>query len=413
MTILLRSDGTQFVMQAYRELLSAKKKSQLVQEIRLLSEQQGPYVRLFNRGQRQYEAVFSTEPGYLFGESVWNFFSCPQNLIYCEAIPDSAQILVVVVRSDSVYIDSRILASNLQSELLPLMTADLKYRIFTSGNVPLREVESFGNFCFPTNLIETFETLENPLFSRLPVSKALQLQPLSLALESEHLNFGFSTLVVIFVAIIVVAGGWWLLTSREDIVHQPPVVLQKPVNAHDMYFKALLFPDPDHQFQEIIGMLKELCCLPGWRLSELDYHHQLYQLRLHSEGGGLYFLERWAEDHDYGFRLSTRGLQLSFNSRVPIRAKPQKMDSLDHVVTLLVDQLGPVLLQYAISFGAKRQHGNIQEEPLTIRIKNISPDLLELVGRQLVGLPVQLTSVMFHLQSGLVSGTIGLSVWGR
>ena len=110
MSTLVRSDGTQFVMQAYRELLSAKKKSQIIQEIRFLAEQQG-----------QYEAVFSTEPGYWLGESIWHYFNQPKNLIYCEALPDSAQVLTVVIQQGSVYIDSQMLASSLQLELLPLM----------------------------------------------------------------------------------------------------------------------------------------------------------------------------------------------------------------------------------------------------------------------------------------------------
>ena len=252
MSTLIRSDGTQFVMQAYRELLSAKKKSQIVQEVRLLAEHQGQYVRLFNKGQSQYQAVFSTEPGCLLGESIWRYFNKPENLIYCEALPDSAQILVVVVRQGSVYIDSQMLASSLQSELLPLMTGDLRYRIITSGNVPLRKAESFGTFRFPKDLIEDFKILKEPLFPILPAVKSLQLLPLPLALKAERLNIGLSTSTVIVLVLVLIVIGWWALTPEQQDVSSPPMVLEKLGNPYAAYLNALSSPAPDQQLLEMV-----------------------------------------------------------------------------------------------------------------------------------------------------------------
>lgn len=413
MSTVVRSDGTQFVMQAYRELLSAKKKSQIVQEIRLLAEQQGQYVRLFNKGQGQYEAVFSTDPGYLLGESIWHYFNEPENLIYCEALPDSAQLLVVVVRQGSVYIDSQILASNLQSELLPLMTGDLQYRIITSGNVPLRRAESFGTFRFPKDLIESFETLDDPLFPELPALKSLQLQPLPLALKSERLNVGFSTSAIIVLVLVLMIAGWWVLTPDEESapLHQP--VLKKMGHPYAAYFHALSSPAPDQQLLEMVNAINELYFLPGWRATKITFDHGEYHIDLMPDGGEMSFLRQWSRARNYAFHLSPHGTELSFRTHIATRAKPKTVYSSEQVVTELVDQLDQLLHHQAVSLGATHQRGEVQETQLTIHLDGASPDLLDLVSRQLAGLPVELTSVTINLHSGLMSGAIQLSAWGR
>ena len=74
MTLLTRGDGTPFVIQAYRELLITHKRSMLLQEIRMLAEQQGQYLRLSKNKDQNIEAVFNNEPGYLLAESIWQYF---------------------------------------------------------------------------------------------------------------------------------------------------------------------------------------------------------------------------------------------------------------------------------------------------------------------------------------------------
>lgn len=413
MSTLVRSDGTQFVTQAYRELLCAKKKSQIVQEIRRLAEQQGHYVRLFHKGQGQYEAIFSTEPGYLLGESIWHYFNEFDNLIYCEALPDSAQVIVVVVRSGSVYIDSQILASNLQSELLPLMTGDLPYRIVTSGNVPLRKAESFGTFRFPKDLIESFETLDDPLFPNLPALKSLQLQPLPLALKSEHLNVGFSVPAIIVLLLVFITGGWWILTPDQEapLSHQP--ILKKIRSPYTAYFHALSSPAPGRQLLEMVSAMNQFYFLPGWRATKITYANQIYRIDLASEGGAMSFLRQWAHRRHYHFHLNPHGVELTFQTQLPMRPTPKNIFSSEQVVTKLVDQLNQLLHHQAVSLGATNQRGEAQETKLTIHVDNASPDLLDLLSRQLSGLPVELTSVTMTLHSGLMSGTIQLSVWGK
>lgn len=413
MSTLVRSDGTQFVMQAYRELLSATKKSQIVQEVRLLAEQQGQYVRLFKKAQNQYEAIFSTDPGCLLGESIWHYFGELENLIYCEALPDSAQILVVVVRSGSVYIDAQLLGSSLQSELLPLMTGDLKYRIITAGNVPLRKAESFGTFRFPKNLIESFETLDELLFHRLPSLKSLQLQPLPLALKSEHLNLGLSTPVIILITIAFFLGGWWLFTPKQVNVPLHQSILRKFSNPYMAFYRALAKPAADKQLVEIGDAVNTLYTLPGWTATKLHFSGKDYRIQVIPDGGDMSLVIRWAKEHHYKFHLSSQGVELTYRSQIPSRSKPKTVYSNEQVVTQLVDQLDKLLHHQSVSLGASQRRGNVQETQLTVRLESVSPELLDLVSRELTNLPLELMSVDINLHSGLMSGTIQLSVWGR
>lgn len=413
MSTLVRSDGTQFVMQAYRELLSVTKRSQIVHEIRFLAEQQGQYTRLFKKGQNQYEAIFSTEPGYLLGESVWHYFGEPNNIIYCEALPDSAQILVVVVRSGSVYIDAQILGSSLQSELLPLMTGDFKYRIITSGNVPLRKAESFGTFRFPKDLIASFETLQVPLFPQLPALKSLQLQPLPLALKSEHLSFGFSTPLILLTTLALIFGGWWALTPKEEGVSFRPPLIRTMVSPYAAYYRALTTPAPDRQLAEMVATITQLYLLPGWSATKLQFNGKRFHVALRSDGGKMSGITQWAKQRGYQFHLSSRGAEVIYQSRLTSRAKPTALYASTQVVTQLVDHMTQLLHHNAVSLGETRQRGDVRATRLTIHLDEVSPELLDLVGRELNHLPLALTSVDITIHSGLMNGIIQLSVWGK
>src|SRR5690349_14472679 len=105
MPYITREDGERFIIPSYRDVLSAKKPSLLRREVMLLSQNYGEYIALQRKNIQQYEVAFSNEPGYLLGESVWNYFKRPQDLIYCEAIPNTFEAILVIVKSGIVYLD--------------------------------------------------------------------------------------------------------------------------------------------------------------------------------------------------------------------------------------------------------------------------------------------------------------------
>ena len=104
MAYLTREDGEHFVIPSYREVLSAKQKSVLKKDILLLSQSYGEYITLQRKSPVQYEVAFSPDTGYLLGETVWQHFKRPADLIYCEAIPGTTEAILVIVKAGSVYL---------------------------------------------------------------------------------------------------------------------------------------------------------------------------------------------------------------------------------------------------------------------------------------------------------------------
>src|SRR5262245_20600863 len=105
MPYIAREDGERFVLPFYRNFLIFNQKSQLKKEILLLSQSYGEYITLQKKNATQYEVAFSPDTGYLLGESIWHNFKKPLDLIYCEAIPNTTEAILVIVKSGSVYLD--------------------------------------------------------------------------------------------------------------------------------------------------------------------------------------------------------------------------------------------------------------------------------------------------------------------
>src|SRR5687768_4951897 len=103
MPTIKRADGAQFAIHTYRELLKLQRPALMKNEIRLLAQNHGEYIRLFKQNQKNLEAIFSRDPGFLLGESVWHYFGKPSDLIYCEALPEGQQAIVVVIKANTVY----------------------------------------------------------------------------------------------------------------------------------------------------------------------------------------------------------------------------------------------------------------------------------------------------------------------
>jgi hypothetical protein len=176
MPILRREDGTKFAVQTYRELLSLKKPSLIRNEVRILAQDHGEYIRIFSQSNKQLEAVFSNEPGYLLAETVWYYVGKPNSLLYCEALP-AKQIIVVVVRDGTIYLDAVLPTHDIITELTTLIVDQYKYDVYLFGDVPVSETEEENKFFLAQHLIKSLTRPEQSLFAALPVYKNLELQP--------------------------------------------------------------------------------------------------------------------------------------------------------------------------------------------------------------------------------------------
>ena len=122
MAYITRDDGVQFVIPSYRDVITMKSASGLKKEILTLSSSYGEYITLQQKSTVQYEVAFSPDTGYLLGESIWHHFSRPIDMVYCEAVPNTTEAILVIVVAGSVYLDGRFQIDSIPDELVVFLT---------------------------------------------------------------------------------------------------------------------------------------------------------------------------------------------------------------------------------------------------------------------------------------------------
>src|SRR5579862_9218133 len=176
MPYITRDDGEHFVIPSYRDVLSAKQKSQLKKDILLLSQSYGEYITLQQKSPTQYEVAFSPDTGYLLGESIWHHFKRPPDMIYCEEVPGTTEAILVIVKNGSVYLDGSFPKESIPEELIIFLTQENHFEIYTYGDVTISQTPAEGKFSFESNSVKSFTVLDKPVFPTLPLLKIYRLQ---------------------------------------------------------------------------------------------------------------------------------------------------------------------------------------------------------------------------------------------
>jgi len=414
MATIKRPDDNQFVIQTYRELLHSNKRSFLVQELRLLSEQHGAFVHIEKLPDATVEAVFTNESGYLLAESIWDYLNKPENLIFCEAIEDSQQIVLIVVRSGSILIDTRIAAADLGTELLSILADKQAYQVIVSNNAPLSDVPAEDHVVLPMEAIDSFERLEGPILPLIPLQAQYCVQPLKLALRSARLTVNpvvaVSMATGLFIAIIV--GAWWLLPTTRPENPVRLVAVRVAPNPYAAYNKALLSASPQALLSELAKNVSHMTLIPGWAVANITFNNNIYLVRVKPDGGNLQMLAKWAKQNHYEYRITSNGPELLAKSQLISRHDPAKIYPSQQVLTLLIDRLDQLLNQQAVAIGAQQQQGKAIMTPITVNLHSVSPKFLEMIALELGGLPITLNSLNVNVGAGMIAGTIQLSVWG-
>ncbi len=212
MAVLRRLDGVQFAINPYRTTVEFHQILQLNQSIKELTQTHGQYVRLFKKADNQFTAVLSQDPGFLLGESVWQHFECPDNLVYCESMPENAQAILVIVSAGKIVFDNVIALSQIDAELKQHIIDAEKYAVYIYGDVPIGMGNNNYEFIFKENQITSFNHLTEPLFIHLPINEHVQLLPLQLALKEHHLGKSSALeKASIFVIIAVAFSSWYAM----------------------------------------------------------------------------------------------------------------------------------------------------------------------------------------------------------
>jgi hypothetical protein len=412
MAFITREDGEHFVIPSYRDVLTAKQKSQLRKDILLLSRSYGEYITLQKQNASQYEVAFSSDVGYLLGESVWHHFNKPQDMIYCEAIPNTADALLVIVKSGSVYLDGSFSLDSIPEELIIFLTQQNNFEIYIYGDVPINEQPEAGKFSFEASSVKSFTVLDKPVFPTLPLLKIYQLQLVDTVLKAQGIGV-FPVKPIL--SLLVLAALAWAVYSY--FLAKPAVVVQEEVpvvNPYQAYLDALKSPAPDEEIANLIQKLKIFIQLPGWNVKSVKYIHNNLNVTVMSQGGKVEDLFAWAKNNKVNMFIRKSGIFLSTYVAATKRPIPTTIYSTPKVIARLVDKLAEVYPGNRLELGEFINKGVFTQVLVTIRLQDISFVVLNLIGQQLKDLPIALHDVSFTLdESSEVTGSITMDVLGN
>ncbi len=412
MPYITREDGERFIIPSYRDTLSAKKQSLLKKEILLLSQDYGEYITLQRKNITQYEVAFSQEPGYLLGETVWHYFKRPFDLIYCEAIPNSSEAILVVVKSGSVYLDGSFPVDSIPEELVVFRTQQNQFDIYIQGDVPISKELEDGKFSLAASSVRSFNVLPDRIFPVLPTIKTFQLQ----LVETVLTNYGIGVFPIKKVlATIIFLGLLWmgytyLSINRKELPSIPVILSSGP---YDAYLSALTSPNPRDEMQSIARQIQMLYSIPGWYPVSMTYASGQLKALMMSPGVKTNLLFDWASQHHATVDLEKDGFYLVLMTNMFNRMPPAAISPMTQVVAVLLDRVANVISGNTISLDTITNKGRYQEVTLKVTFSDVSPATFALLGNQFAQLPLILSSVKISVESGNVSGTINLKALGN
>lgn len=402
MSVIRREDGSVFVLQPYRESLSLRSTSLLKKEIRHLAETHGDNVRLFrhDHGFSKYEGVFSRETGYLLGESIWQYFAKPQELIYCEVLGNTQQVLLVIVRDGQIYLDNKVAIGDLAHEFTALASEEVRYPVYVYGNVTLGLDE---------NKITSITQLEQSVFAQLPLIETLNLLSLERALDEFRLGKKQQSSMLILSAVVLLAGlsGWVYYQSEAPA--QPKKIA---LNPFAQYQQALQTPAPSQQINALVNDLEQMYGMLGWYPAQVNYTGINAKVSVHSLGGTATELLNWAQQNGMQVDFSPQSASVDFVTVINARPKPNRILNVQQSIAVIIDRMMQLLPGKSVTVNNTLQAQALTQTSLTITFKNIAPEVLQLVGSNLGGLPVNLNNCQLNIHDGMLSGSIQLTVVG-
>lgn len=410
MPYITREDGERFVIPSYRDVLTVKQKSQLKKDILLLSQSYGEYITMQRKGANAYEVAFSPDTGYLLGESIWHHFKRPMDMIYCEAIPNTTEAILVIVKDGSVYLDGSFPVDSIPEELVIFLTQQNNFEIYIYGEVPISQVPEAGKFSFEQAAVKSFTVLDKPVFPTLPLLKIYQLQPVDLVLKANAI--GVLPTKQIVMALLVVGGLWALyayLTATPVITVQE----QEALNPYQAYLNILSSPAPDKELNKLVTTLQMFYTLPGWNVSGAKYTRNTLVTMVKSTGGKVEELFAWAKINNMNTDIKQDGIYLTKGLIFANRPAPINIYPVKDVMANFIDNLALVYPGNRLKIGDMKNRGQFKDLTFTILLSGVSTNVIGLIGSQLTNLPFVLQSVSIDAdKKNNFSGSITLEVLG-
>lgn len=411
MSHIIREGGQKFVIPSYRDVLSTKKFNLLKKEILLLSKNYGEYVTLQKKNATQIEVAFSPEPGLLFGETAWNYFKRPKDLIYCEEIPGTHEALLVIVKAGSVYLDGSFPMDSIADELVIFQTEKNNFDIYVYGNVPLGRDQSEGKFFLDAASVKSFTVLETSAFAKFPTYPQCDLRLVDNALKS--LGIGALPVkklikIAALVFILFLAANF-LFVHKEEL----PGPFVQVVSPYQPYKSSLTSPSPFIELQSLSSQIARLYTIPGWVVTHVVYGAGVTNASVKSIGARTNTLFEWSVKNRANVNVATEGFYVVLSVTTLNRPAPQTIYKTESIIANLIDRLSYVLPGNNLTIGEVENQGKFTKTGLSIKFDSISPTTFSLIGQQLKGLPLNLVSVDMNINDQNLSGTIELIALGN
>src|SRR6185312_9913043 len=168
--------------------------------------------------------------------------------IYCEAIPNTTEAILVIVKSGSVYLDGSFPLDSIPEELIIFLTQQNNFEIYTFGDVPITQEPEAGKFSFEASSVKSFTILDKPVFPTLPLLKMYQLQLVDPVLKSQGIGvFPVKQLVTLAVVVGAIWGAYTLFTAKKAEVVAPV----QQVNPYQAYNDLLKSAAPDEEISKL------------------------------------------------------------------------------------------------------------------------------------------------------------------
>lgn len=412
MPYITREDGERFIIPSYRDVLSAKKPALLKKEVMLLSSNYGEYITLQRKNADQYEAAFSPDPGYLLGETVWHYFKRPKDLIYCEAIPNTTDAILVIVKGGSVYLDGSFPVDSIPDELIVFRTQQSFFEIYIHGDIPLSQQPEEGKFSLETSSVKSFAILPDAIFPTLPTIKAFQLRLVDIVLKSQ--GIGVFPVKKLVAGIAIIAGIWmgimYLSTTKTEL----PSAFVGVVNPYQAYENALQTPDPTVEIQAVGAQIERFFSIPGWLPVTVEYSSGgAIKTGLKSSGTKLNILFMWAARNNSTLQIATDGVYLTSLIKVPNRSRVTTISPIQQVIAEILDRISTVTPGNKLTLGPMVDRGRFLETQCTISFTDLTLDMLDFFAEQLKGLPLAVVKLSMTINNGTLSGVLVLNALGN
>ena len=415
MPYITREDGERFIIPSYRDILSSKKKSLLKREILMLSANYGQYITFQKKNVDQFEVAFSNEPGYLLGESVWQCLKRPFDMIYCEAIPNTNDAVLVIVKSGSVYLDGSFPIDSIVDELVIFKTQQNNFAIFIHGDVPISEKPEDGKISFDANQVHSFTVLEEPIFPTLPGIKVFQLQLVDVVLKAN--NIGTLPLKPI-VALVVIGVLIWLgssyLSSHNERL--PTSIISSNTNLYDDYYALVDAPDPGDEIDAVIKKAAQAGTVPGWTAKDMIYtpgRPGNLRVRMVSSAPTMHLLLTWAKSYNYKVDIATDGMFVNIPVYIAPREKSKTITSFQETVASLFDRVSHVTSVSLLQFNAIDTKKAYTTADFTLNINDQSLGSFDLLADLFSKMPMVISKIVLSEKDGLISGSITFKVVGN